>query len=95
MAKLKSESRQYRMQINAAVTVFKKRPLAKITKQMVTDPKTGLIGEVIIDEDEVVDREFAVEFKGNKIKAHRLRAALNNLLQVIEQDMRKLGLVES
>ena len=94
MAKLKSEIREYRMQVNAAVTVFKKRPFNKITRKMVEDPKTGIVGEIVIDEDEVVDREFAVEFKGQKIQGMRLHAALNNLMQVITKEMKNMGLVE-
>jgi hypothetical protein len=94
MAKLLSEMRQYRMQINAAITVFKKRPLDKIQRTMEKCKLSGIVQEVIIDEDEVADREFAVEFKGNKVRENIVDKALEDLTKAIKQDMFQKGLIE-
>ena len=95
MAKLSSENRKYRMQVNAAWTVFKKRDLKNIQRKMETDPKTGIAQEVIVDEDEVQDQEFAVEFYGTSVPEQKLDRALLDLFNVIKGEMRKKGLIRS
>lgn len=98
MPKFSSDSNKIRLQINVGIDVYKKLPMDKWKKRIVTDPITNLAHEEIVDEATKEIKQLAVEFKGknfygSQVKAHHAKKSLEQLLSAILNEMELAGLI--